>query len=475
MRICVILEGCYPYVHGGVSSWIHDYINAMPEYEFILWVIADSREKKGKFVYDLPSNVVEVREEFLADALYSKEISNKKIGFSLPEIDAIKKMMLCQNPEWDILFRIFQKRKVDFVSFLKSQVFLDIIEEICETLYPGASFSELFHSIRSMILPIIYMLTKTIPKADIYHSICTGYGGLLGALGSWFYKRPYILTEHGIYTREREEEIIRAKWVSPYLKDHWIRLYDMLAKLAYEKTDRVTSLFHRAKEAQISIGCEDIKCRVIENGVRCERFEHISVKPDNGNVDIGAIVRIARIKDIKTLLYAFHELNRKNPHTNLHIIGPVDDEEYKDECMALISDLKIRNVIFTGMVKIDNYMKKLDFIVLSSISEGQPLSIIESFAANRPCIATDVGCCKELLMGDKDDSFGIAGICVPPLNKSELAKAMEYLCVHKEDRLKMGEVGRQRALKYFRHADMLNHYNKIYKEVIKTWQELDSN
>ena len=39
MRICLVLEGCYPYVHGGVSTWMHGYIQAMPEHEFVLWVI----------------------------------------------------------------------------------------------------------------------------------------------------------------------------------------------------------------------------------------------------------------------------------------------------------------------------------------------------------------------------------------------------------------------------------------------------
>ena len=69
MRICLVLEGCYPYVHGGVSTWMHGYITAMPEHEFVLWVIGAHAEDRGKFVYDLPGNVVEVHEVFLDDAL----------------------------------------------------------------------------------------------------------------------------------------------------------------------------------------------------------------------------------------------------------------------------------------------------------------------------------------------------------------------------------------------------------------------
>lgn len=69
MRICLVLEGCYPYVHGGVSTWMHSYITAMKEHEFVLWVIGAKGKDRGKFVYDLPSNVVEVHEVFLDDAL----------------------------------------------------------------------------------------------------------------------------------------------------------------------------------------------------------------------------------------------------------------------------------------------------------------------------------------------------------------------------------------------------------------------
>ena len=52
MRICLVLEGCYPYVHGGVSTWMHGYIQAMPEHEFVLWVIGAHAADRGKFVYD---------------------------------------------------------------------------------------------------------------------------------------------------------------------------------------------------------------------------------------------------------------------------------------------------------------------------------------------------------------------------------------------------------------------------------------
>lgn len=52
---------------------MHQYINEMKEHEFVLWVIGANAKDKGKFVYELPKNVVEVHEVFLDDALRLKD------------------------------------------------------------------------------------------------------------------------------------------------------------------------------------------------------------------------------------------------------------------------------------------------------------------------------------------------------------------------------------------------------------------
>lgn len=67
MKICLILEGCYPYVYGGVATWVNQYILSKPEHEFVLFTIGAHKKDKGKFVYEMPKNVVEIREVFLDD------------------------------------------------------------------------------------------------------------------------------------------------------------------------------------------------------------------------------------------------------------------------------------------------------------------------------------------------------------------------------------------------------------------------
>ena len=274
-----------------------------------------------------------------------------------------------------------------------------------------------------------------------------------------------LLTEHGIYTREREEEIIRAKWVVPSFKKQWISFFYMLSDMIYQRAFRVTSLFTNAMHTQVSMGCDKDKCRVISNGIDYDRLLGIPLKEPDGWIDIGAVVRLAPIKDIKTMIYAFFELSARLQNVRLHIMGGVDDEEYAEECYALVDQLKIKNIIFTGRVDIVKYMEKLDFTILTSISEGQPLSVLESFAARRPCVTTDVGCCRELLEGSEGDSFGRAGYYVAPMYREGLADAMEKLCVSEPRRRRMGENAQNRVKTYYKHEDMMENYRKVYREV----------
>ena len=127
--------------------------------------------------------------------------------------------MECSHPDWEVLFHLYHDRKMNPMSFLKSEQFLNILTESCLEKYPYIAFADAFHTMRSMLLPVLYLLGSEVPLADTYHAISTGYGGLLACLGGYVYRRPVLLTEHGIYTREREEEIIRAKWVIPSFKN----------------------------------------------------------------------------------------------------------------------------------------------------------------------------------------------------------------------------------------------------------------
>lgn len=470
MRICMILEGSYPYVRGGVSSWMHSLILANPQHEYVLWVIGAKAEQRGKFKYDLPANVAEVHEVFLDDALRLTD-NRKKPRFTPEQIEALHQLVQCREPDWNVLFKLYNDQHANALSFLKSETLLQILLEICEKDYPFMEFADFFHSIRSMFLPILHLISSPVPKADLYHTTATGYGGLLGALGSWKYGKPLIVTEHGIYTREREEELLRAKWVSPHFRQHWIDMFYMLSLCAYERASSVTALFSRYSQIQRELGAAGEKCSVIANGIHLERFAGILPKQPNGYIDITAVVRLHPIKDIKTLIYAFYTLKQRLPNARLHILGDTDDPEYAEECRALIRQLNLSDIAMPGNVDVAQYLQMTDFTVLSSISEGQPLSVLESLAAGRPAVTTDVGCCRDLIYGaDKDDHYGAAGIVVPPMHAQALANALETMAVHANMRQEMALAGAKRICKYYVHQDMVQKYNDNYEKVVSQWQ-----
>ena len=114
-------------------------------------------------------------------------------------------------------------------------------------------------------------------------------------------------------------------------------------------------------------------------------------------------------------------------------------------------------------------MPRMDFTILTSISEGQPLTILESFAARRPVVCTNVGCCRELIEGN-NDGIGKAGICCTPMDISGIARAMITLCQDKDLCKKLGRNGLERVKKNYTYEKMINGYFELYEKGIKNWQ-----
>src|SRR5690606_34504100 len=116
---------------------------------------------------------------------------------------------------------------------------------------------------------------------------------------------------------------------------------------------------------------------------------------------------------------------------------------------------------FTGEVQIADYMPKLDIILLSSISEGMPLAVLEAMACAKPCVTTDVGSCRELLEG-YDDDFGHAGYVVPVMHYDQLAAAAIRLCKNGKLRSEMGLNGLARTRKQYTRELFIERYRDTY-------------
>ena len=304
-----------------------------------------------------------------------------------------------------------------------------------------------------------------IMEADIYYALSTGYAGILGSLASYIEKKPYILSEHGIYTREREEDIIRADWVGSGFKELWINFFKKMSRIAYKQANIVTSLFFVNKTLQEELGCPEEKIRLIPNGVATEEYDNLFSlnKLDKRHFNIATVLRVVPIKDVKTMLLAFQYVHEKLPNAQLSILGGYDESpEYYNECLELIHILHIENVKFYGQVNVKEFMPDIDLLLLSSISEGQPLAILEGMAAGIPIVSTNVGDCKSLLEGNDGAELGKAGCIVPVMDSKAMAKEIINLANHPEKRKKMGETGKSRVAKYYNKDSFLKQYHDLY-------------
>ncbi|MGN1157605.1 MAG: GT4 family glycosyltransferase PelF [Agathobacter sp.] len=463
MRICMIVEGAYPYVTGGVSSWVHQAITSMPQHEFVIVTLVASRNEKRKIKYKLPDNVVELHEFYLQDEDYGNR--NRREKMSKKEYNAFKSLFFGSDVDWETIFKYFKNRDVSIDSLLMSEDFLRMVREYYESHFDRLVFSDFLWTLRSTYFPLFSVLTSKIPKADLYHCLSTGYAGVIGSMAKYLYHKPLLISEHGIYTREREEEIIKADWVTGEYKDLWIQQFRKFSDCAYYYADKVTSLYEGNRDLQIEFGCPKEKLVIIPNGVDAKVFENIPKKDaEDEYTNIGAILRVAPIKDVKTMLSAFSIAKSKNNRLKLWIMGPLDEmPEYVQECLDMVKYMHIEDVVFTGAVNVMEYIGKMDFLVLTSISEGQPLVILEGFAAHKPFIATNVGDCKGLIHGNRDN-LGDAGIVVPVMNTAKVADAMLYLAEREDLCKQMGEVGYQRSLLYDKN-ECYSSYRDMYEKL----------
>ncbi|MFC5604286.1 GT4 family glycosyltransferase PelF [Sporosarcina koreensis] len=467
MKICLIAEGSYPYVTGGVSTWVQTLMTEMHEHEFIIYVINADSKRQGQYVYEFPPNLVEVKEVCLDSYKIEKGKWGKRFNVSDGDFANIASLIGgTASTDWGRVFDLLRSGMFEnTIDFLSSKDYLDIVEGLAEETGHPLPFNDLFWTVNSMIQPLLIIVRETIPEADLYHSVSTGYAGIAGVLAKHLHGKPLLLTEHGIYSREREEEIIKADWVKGEFKDLWIRYFYNLSSAIYDAADEVITLFHRNMEIEVEMGCAEEKISIIPNGVEVGQYAALPAVPDDGVIRIGAIVRVVAIKDIKTMIHSFALVEKEIPNAELHIMGSADEEEmYYEECLQLVSSLGVKNIIFTGQVNVKEYVGNMDMIVLTSISEGQPLAILEAMANGKPVVATNVGSCKELLLGKSGDDKP-AGIICPVLHYEKIAEALVKLCRNPKMRETMGRNGYERVRRFYRKSVFIERYRTLYQSL----------
>ncbi|MCP4914178.1 MAG: DUF3492 domain-containing protein [Oligoflexia bacterium] len=485
--VCLILEGTYPYVTGGVSSVVHDTIKRTPQISYSILYVGAKKSDIAEVKYPLPSNVRYVKEVFL----YDYEIEGNITESDMP-LDLIRNFhnKLDHNDKYELFAEmfghLFDNTEFNPFSVFDSKDSWDFIESIYNMRFSKElnkpSFLDFFYQWRFTHYPLFKALSSEIPRASVYHCLSTGYAGLVGVAAKLKTGKPLLLTEHGIYSHEREIEILLSDWIQErdselvpigdlgFFKNWWIKLFHFMSDITYHFSDVITTLHEKNLQRQVQYGASPEKIEILPNGIDTQVFKDIVKDNDKEKKVIGFIGRVVPIKDIKTLLKAISATYRSYKNIEVLIMGPFEeDPDYFNECKQMVNIFELENVIkFTGRVNIKDYLGKIDICVLTSISEGQPMVLLECFACGIPAVVTDVGSCREMIYGLKgrDEHLGKCGEVVP-FGKPDLFAQMLLKILNDEElQKKYGEVAIERVKNYYSVHDTISAYVDMYTKHI---------
>ena len=250
-------------------------------------------------------------------------------------------------------------------------------------------------------------------------------------------------------------------------RDVWIRAFECMGLLCYESSDRITSLSQSAQAAQKRLGAPPERTQVIANGVDLERFSGITLKPSDSPQIVAFIGRVVPIKDVDTFIRAMDIVFRSFPDVEGWIVGPEDeDRDYAQECQETVASLGIgERLKFLGMCDVPQIISQVDMIVLTSLSEGQPLTVLEAGAAGLPCVTTDVGSCRDLIEGSNsemdDDASG--GYVTELMSPEGTAAAIMKLLADPCDARARGAALKTRIRDHYSLEKMLESYEQLYR------------
>ncbi|MFE1368877.1 DUF3492 domain-containing protein [Streptomyces anulatus] len=329
---------------------------------------------------------------------------------------------------------------------------------------------------------------ESLGAVDLCHAASGGAAALPGLLAKRFFGVPLLVTEHGVPLRAHYLAASGTPYGTP-VRALLAGFHGRLTTEVYRQAAIVTPGNTHVRRWQQRCGADPAKQRTVYPGMAAERFGRVGEDAerfgtagegdDAGGPDTLVWVgRIEPAKDLIALLHAFAEVRRAEPGARLRVFGaPAEGDEattYLAHCEALAAQLfpdeatgahteGVSPVTFEeiGGPEVPDLAEAYGaggVIVLSSVVEGFPVSLVEAMFCGRATVSTDVGAVVEVIGG--------TGLVVPPRNPKALADACVALLRDPERRARLGAAARARALELFTVEQNLAAFRGIYLELI---------
>ncbi|MEV0596388.1 GT4 family glycosyltransferase PelF [Nonomuraea cavernae] len=465
MKVTFVSEGTYPFAMGGVSVWMDQLIRGMPTYRWdVVTMTVDGAERP---VWDLPDNLDQVISMPLWKSDYRRSPRAPGPAFG-QAYERFLQMVLTPAVEGagseeflEVLKALFRYAHAggDLAGALTTN---ESLTQLMDSWYwnrtDGINLADAItagHLMGHMLRPLAEPPLRT----DLTHVAMNGLSMLVAMVAKWQYGTPIVLSEHGVYLRERYLQYVNEP-VSHAVRVLLLSFFRRLAGAAYVAADRIAPHSSYNKRWQVHNGADPDRIRIMYNGVDPYDFPLAETEPETPTLVF--MGRVDPLKDLHTLIRAFAIVRDKIPDARLSIFGgvPFGNESYKESCAALVAELGLEDsAIFEGRVSspVDAYHAG-HVVMLTSISEGFPYTVVEAMACGRPVVCTNVGGVAEAVAD--------AGFVVPPRDHVAVADAAVRLLKDAALRRRLGAIARGRVLDRFTLRQSLDDYRGVYEELI---------
>lgn len=490
VSVLMVLEGTYPFRSGGVSTWAHMLCNEMKSIDFTLYSVNGRFEKVP--LYELGPNIKEVIQvplwsphesiDFLPFNDKFRTIVQKKESVSdihiqeefCPLFEALLEFVYSENQDMDYLENIFYDlwlyfERYDYKSTMKSRYVWNSYKEVVwkytdEEEKASTSMLDMTTGMNWLYRFFIPLGETEIPPVSIVHLTLGGFSVIPAFIAKNRFNAKILLTEHGVYIRERLLAISSSDY-SFFLKKLLIQFTECMTRFTYHQSELIVSVNQFNQKWELAYGAKAEKLKVIYNGIDSGLFSPAS-KPDHLN-EIPTVVAAARVfelKDILTMIRSCAVVAKEIPDVQYLIYGDTNAvPKYTEECRKLIKKLKLENNFKFAGARSDpeKIFPEGDVSILTSISEGFPYTVIESMACGVPVVSTDVGGVSEALTKD-------CGILCKPKDAERIGEAVIRLLKNKPLRERMGSHARERVLKNFTIGKFVNEYLDLYETLVRS-------
>ncbi|MFN7148909.1 MAG: GT4 family glycosyltransferase PelF [Microthrixaceae bacterium] len=468
--MALITEGNYPLTFGGVSTWCDQLVRHLPEIEFDLVTITGRRG--GELLWELPLNVRGVTELAFWEPGAPGEQPRylRAMGWSRGHSGASRcvhrllELLLADEPDVDAFDPVLdtlitEAREQRLSSAMRDRWAVDLLIDLWHRRGMTSSMQEVIVAL-DVLEHLLRTVSFPVPKADVYHAVSNGLAGLVAVGAAGRAGATVVLSEHGVYLRERYLEYMTGD-LGQAARDLILRFHRLLSIAVYQRADVILPVSRYNRRWEVQNGVDPDRIRVIHNGVDPSRFPPAAPGGTQRPPTVGFIARIDRIKDPLTLLRAADMIRHDVPGLRVRLWGETakDQDDYEAECRELVERLGLADVVsFEGRTAdpVEAY-RSVDVIAMSSISEGLPYGVLEAMMCGTAVVSTDVGGISEALEG--------VGVLVPPRDPASLAAACSALLLDPVRRADLGRAARRRAVEEFSLERMISSYRAVYDQV----------